>query len=70
MSRVMSGCWNNSYLDAIYAFEGFDISAVYTKIAVLSKEAGLQDAGEDDIAELLESHSVPLTNDELKELDK
>jgi hypothetical protein len=35
-----------------------------------SKRGRIPGCGEDDIAELLESHSLPLTNEELVELDK
>jgi hypothetical protein len=66
----MNGSWKNSYPDAVHSFEVFDVSPVCTEIAILAKEPGFQDVGEDDVAELLESHSLPLTNEELAELDK
>jgi hypothetical protein len=65
----MNGCWKNSYPNAVHFFEGFDISPISTEIAILAKEAGFQDDGEDDIAELLESHFLPLMNKELAKLD-
>jgi hypothetical protein len=42
---------------------------VREKTAGVAKEAGFQCVSDDDIVVLLESHSLPLTNDELVELD-
>jgi hypothetical protein len=36
---------------------------VKEEVAILAKEEGFQDVREDDIIELLESHSLPLTNE-------
>jgi hypothetical protein len=47
----------------------FGVSQIHTEIANLAKEAGFQDVGEAVVAELLESHSLSLTN-ELAGLDK
>jgi hypothetical protein len=69
-TRLLNGCWKNSYPDAAHSVEGFVVSPIRTEIAILAKEAGFQDVGEDDIAKLLESLSLPLMNAELAELDK
>jgi hypothetical protein len=66
----MSGYWKNSYPDALHSFKDFDVSPIHNEIAVLAKEAGFQDVGEDDTAELLESHSLPLMNEEPADMDK
>jgi hypothetical protein len=42
---------------------------VKEEITTVVKEAGFQYVSDDDIVELLESHSLPLTNEELAELD-
>jgi hypothetical protein len=40
------------------------------EIAILAKEAGSEDVSEDNLVELLESHALPLINEELAELDR
>jgi hypothetical protein len=69
-TRITNGCWKNSYPDTVHYFEVFGVSLICTKIAILAREAGFQDVGEDNVAKLLESHSLPLMNEELAELDK
>jgi hypothetical protein len=56
-TRLMNGCWKNSYPDAVHSSEGFDVFSV-TEITVLAKVAEFQDVSEDGIAELLESYSL------------
>jgi hypothetical protein len=43
--------------------------AVKEEIAILAKEEGFQDVSGDDIVKLLESFSLPLTNEEMAEMD-
>jgi hypothetical protein len=43
--------------------------AVKEEITTVAKEAGFQDVSDDDIIELLESHSMPLMNEELAKVD-
>jgi hypothetical protein len=47
-----------------------DCVQIVGEIAILAKMAGFEDVSEDDVAQLLESHSLPLTNEKLAEMDK
>jgi len=62
-------CYKNTYPDDVHTSEGFTVSPFHTDTAILAKETEFQDVGEDNIHKFLESHSVPLMNDELAQLD-
>jgi hypothetical protein len=51
--------------DTLHSFEGSDVSSIHTDTAVLANEAEFQDVSEGDMAEMLESHPLPLMNEEL-----
>jgi hypothetical protein len=42
---------------------------VKEEITNVAKQAGFQDVSDNDVVEFLESHSLPLTNEELAGLD-
>jgi hypothetical protein len=51
-TRLMNGCWKNSYPNGVHSSEWFGVSPVCPKIAISAKQPGFQDVGEDDIAKL------------------
>jgi hypothetical protein len=56
------------YRDVVDAFGGFCFFPVHKEIAVVRKETGCQDAGENDVEMM--SSSLPLTAEELADLEK
>jgi hypothetical protein len=56
--------------DAVHPFEGVDVSPIRIEITILAKEIGFHDIGEDNVAEILELNFLPLTIEELAEIDK
>jgi hypothetical protein len=51
--------------DALHSFEGFDVLSIHTDTAILAIEAEFQGISEGNVAEVLESHSLSLMNDEM-----
>ncbi|XP_050699783.1 tigger transposable element-derived protein 1-like [Eriocheir sinensis] len=72
--KCLNGVWKNLCPQLVHDFAGFDIQAKVSKTILeclaKAREAGFEEIEEKDIVELLESHSVDLTNEELLEREK
>ncbi|MPD01164.1 Tigger transposable element-derived protein 1 [Portunus trituberculatus] len=64
---------NKVWPECTHSFPGFaedDISAIRNDIINLCHRAGLYEVDDDDVQDVLESHTKSLSNDELIDLDK
>ncbi|XP_066474732.1 tigger transposable element-derived protein 1-like [Tiliqua scincoides] len=68
--RLMNATWNNSYPSAMCSFEHFDAIQIQSELVKLAKNAGFEEVAAEGVEKLLESHALPLTNEELEELDR
>ncbi|KAK4326641.1 hypothetical protein Pmani_002851 [Petrolisthes manimaculis] len=72
--KCLNGVWKKVCPQFVHDFTGFDIASTVSKSnrECLAKaiEAGFDDLEENDIDELLDSHTVELTNEELLENEK
>ncbi|KAG7157225.1 Tigger transposable element-derived protein 1-like 175 [Homarus americanus] len=60
-----------SVAECVHDFSDFtDIIAIHPDIASISQEAGLQDVDEDNVAEVLDSHSEKLSTEDLLLLEQ
>ncbi|XP_051787129.1 tigger transposable element-derived protein 1-like [Erpetoichthys calabaricus] len=68
--HLLNGAWRAAYPKAVFKFEVLDESESRRELAMLAKEAGFNHIDEEGIRELIESHSAPLSNEELEEMDR
>lgn len=72
--KCLNGVWKNLCPQLVHDFAGFDIQEAVSKsnleCLAKAKEAGFEDLKETDITELLKSHTVELTNEELLEREQ
>lgn len=69
---TMNGCWRNLWPECVERKQEVpvDDTAVRKDIVHISHKAGFNEVDENDVQELLDSHSEPLSNDDLMELEK
>ncbi|CAM2107084.1 unnamed protein product [Caretta caretta] len=69
--QCMNGVWRRAWPDAVHSFVGFDgIPALEQEIMKLAKDVCFKEVEEEEVQELLESHTEQLTNEKLIELDQ
>ncbi|KAK4310882.1 hypothetical protein Pmani_017593 [Petrolisthes manimaculis] len=72
--KCLNGVWKNVCPQFVHDFTGFDIASTvsksYRECLAKAIEAGFDDLEKNDIDELLDSHTVELTNEELLENEK
>ncbi|KAG7153778.1 Tigger transposable element-derived protein 1-like 189 [Homarus americanus] len=62
---------NAVWPECLHDFSGFtDVVAVHCDIASISQEASFQEVDEDNVAEVLESHSKELSTEDLLLLEQ
>ena len=72
-STTMNAAWSKVWPDVVSNFTGFvptSVNSLREDIVRLSHSAGFDEVDADDVQELLDSHSKPLTNEELEEMLK
>lgn len=73
-SKCLNSVWKQLCPQFVFRFKGFsiedDITAAKQKTVVLAKKLGFDELEEDEIDELLQSHRVELSNEDLLELER
>ena len=70
-TQAMNGVWRKIWPSVVNDFSGFPpVPDIHRDIALLARRAGFNAVDEDDVAELLDSHSQELTNDDLLERER
>lgn len=68
--KLMKATWKNSFPSAVCSFENFDAIQIQIELVKLTENAGFEEVVAEGVEELLESHTLPLSNEELEELDR
>lgn len=75
--ETVHACWKKLWPDIIHNYEGFSPDEVHhsavdkaIRLAKLLGGEGFQDMTQDDVNDLIETHSAPLTDEDLTELTK
>jgi hypothetical protein len=67
--EVTSTCMSKVWPECAHDFKGFvEVPEIADEVTAIAQELGLGTVDPDDVAESLESHSQPLTNEELEDL--
>ena len=70
-TQAMNGVWRKIWPSVVNDFTGFSpMPDIHKDITSLARRAGFEEVDDDDVAELLDSHSEELTNEDLMERER